>query len=112
MFRGGLAKDEALERSAHAAFMALEDGVRCLFAVPAKAPLAGVHGMALLSIWSVVHGFAHLALAGQFDRFTPPGGARPCCAPPSPRCSSSSFPRCSRPAAAGPQRLGPCKGCQ
>ncbi len=28
----------------------------------------------LLSIWSVVHGFAHLAQAGQFDAFHPEGG--------------------------------------
>jgi hypothetical protein len=42
MFRTGLKKDEALERSAHAAFMALEQAVRDLFGVPADAPLAEV----------------------------------------------------------------------
>ena len=74
MFRCGLPKDEAMERSGHAAFMALEAAVRDLYAVPAPTPLAPAQWHALLSIWSVVHGFAHLALSGQFDAFTPPGG--------------------------------------
>ncbi|MGS0758673.1 WHG domain-containing protein, partial [Roseateles sp. GG27B] len=42
--------------------------------VSPETPLAPGRWNALLSIWSVVHGFAHLALAGQFDAFTPPGG--------------------------------------
>lgn len=74
MFRYGPHTDEALERSANAAFMALEHGVRDLCRAPPPAPLAPAQWNALLSIWSVVHGFAHLALAGQFDRFAPPGG--------------------------------------
>ena len=74
MFRTGLQKDEALERSAHAAFMALEHGVRDLFGVPPAQLLTTEQQTALLSIWSVVHGFAHLASAGQFVRFAPPGG--------------------------------------
>ncbi len=73
MFRSGLHKDDALEQSAHAAFMALELAVRRLYAVPMSTPLAPGQWHALLSIWSVVHGFAHLALAGQFDAFAPPG---------------------------------------
>ncbi len=73
MFRCGLAKDEALEHSAHAAFMALELGVRKLYGVAPPTPLAPAQSNALLSIWSVVHGFAHLALAGQFDAFAPAG---------------------------------------
>src|SRR3982751_1093477 len=40
MFRTGLDKTEALEQSAHAAFLALEDGVRLLFDVPASMPLS------------------------------------------------------------------------
>jgi len=70
MFRSGapaVRKDEALERSAHAAFAALEEGVRLLLGVPAPAPLSAAHWHVLLATWSVVHGFAHLALAGQFD---------------------------------------------
>lgn len=89
MFRAGAAgasKDEALSASGHAAFTVLEDGVRLLLDVPPAAPLSPLHWQALLAIWSVVHGFAHLALAGQFDHVTPgapgapddPGEAAPC----------------------------------
>ncbi len=70
MFRAGargVRKDEALERSARAAFAVLEDGVRLLLGAPAPRPLTPAHWQALLATWSVVHGFAHLALAGQFD---------------------------------------------
>jgi AcrR family transcriptional regulator len=74
MFRTGLHKDTALERSAQAAFTALEDGVRALYGSPAGRPLEAQQWNSLLSIWSVVHGFAHLALAGQFAHFAPPGG--------------------------------------
>jgi len=74
MFRCGLQKTEALERSGHAAFMVLENAVRRLYGVPPADTLAPAQSHALLSIWSVVHGFAHLALAGQFDSMTPPGG--------------------------------------
>ncbi|MDH5537934.1 MAG: TetR/AcrR family transcriptional regulator [Rhizobacter sp.] len=74
MFRVGLQKDEALERSANAAFMTLEQAVRQLLGVAPDPPLAPEQWNALLSIWSVVHGFAHLALAGQFAHIAPPGG--------------------------------------
>lgn len=74
MFRSSLHKDEALQRSAHAAFMTLEQAVRNLYGVAPSPLLAPAQWHALLSIWSVVHGFAHLALAGQFDAFTPQGG--------------------------------------
>ena len=39
--------------------------------MPAAKPPEPGQWNALLSIWSVVHGFAHLALAGQFDDFAP-----------------------------------------
>ena len=74
MFRCGMPKDDALLLSAHAAFGALEMGVRKLYGVAPPTPLAPTQWNALLSIWSVVHGFAHLALAGQFDEFAPPAG--------------------------------------
>jgi AcrR family transcriptional regulator len=74
MFRCGLQKTQALERSGHAAYAVLENGVRRLYGVTAGAALTSPQSHALLSIWSVVHGFAHLALAGQFDSMTPPGG--------------------------------------
>jgi AcrR family transcriptional regulator len=73
MFRCGLLKTEALERSGRAAFLVLEHAVRRLYGVSADAALTPAQSYALLSIWSVVHGFAHLALAGQFDPMTPPG---------------------------------------
>ena len=74
MFRAGLQKDEALQVSGRAAFDTLEQAVRDLFNVPATKPLAPRQWNALLAVWSVVHGFAHLALAGQFDGFAPAGG--------------------------------------
>ncbi|MCW5634371.1 MAG: TetR/AcrR family transcriptional regulator [Rubrivivax sp.] len=82
MFRAGAAgvrKDEAFMRSAHAAFNVLEEGVRLLLGVPPAAPLSPAHWQAILSTWSVVHGFAHLALAGQFDHVGP--GATADCEP-------------------------------
>jgi AcrR family transcriptional regulator len=71
MFRGGLRKDEPLARAAHAAFTTLEDGVRALFDLPAGKPLTPEQWQALIATWSVVHGFAHLAQAGQFERALP-----------------------------------------
>jgi AcrR family transcriptional regulator len=65
------AADEALQRSGQAAFRVLENGVRDLYGLAADAPLALTHWNTLLAIWSVVHGFAHLAIAGQFDRLAP-----------------------------------------
>ena len=74
MFRPDIAKDEALEARALATFAVLESGVRDLYGVPAATPLGPVQWNALLSLWSIVHGFAHLALAGKFDLFAPGGG--------------------------------------
>ncbi len=73
MFQAGLKKDEPLQRSGQAAFQALEQAIRDLYAVPAARPLSASQRNALLEVWSVVHGFAHLALAGQLDHFAPPG---------------------------------------
>ncbi|MEH0168378.1 TetR/AcrR family transcriptional regulator [Roseateles microcysteis] len=71
MFRCEGYKDEALERSGRAAFGVLEDGMRRLYGLPAGANLSPQQFQALLMVWSVVHGFAHLALAGQFDDLLP-----------------------------------------
>jgi AcrR family transcriptional regulator len=68
MFRRGPTKDADLQRAAQAAFAALENGVRDLYGVPRERPLDAAQWQALLAIWSVVHGFAHLGLAGQLDR--------------------------------------------
>ncbi len=73
MFRAGPHNDDGLVRSAQAAFAALENGVRGLYSVPPSDPLEPAQWNSLLSIWSVVHGFAHLALAGQLERFAPGG---------------------------------------
>jgi AcrR family transcriptional regulator len=74
MFSAAVRKDEALQHSACAAFNVLEDGVRRLLGVPGEAPLAPAHWGALVATWSVVHGFAHLALAGRFEALAPTGG--------------------------------------
>jgi hypothetical protein len=76
MFRAGPHKNEAneaLKRSADAAFEVLEQAVRELYAAPSSKPPDPRQWNALLSLWSVVHGFAHLALAGQLDKFAPGG---------------------------------------
>jgi AcrR family transcriptional regulator len=72
MFRAGHA-DDGLKRSGEAAFGALEKEVRDLFSVPAGKPLDPAQWNALLAIWSVAHGFASLALAGQFDELASGG---------------------------------------
>jgi AcrR family transcriptional regulator len=72
MFRTGVARGPELERAGHAAFAALENGVRDLFGVPRGKPLNAAQWDALVGVWSLVHGYAHLALAGQFGA----GGAR------------------------------------
>lgn len=74
MFRCGVHRGEALEHSAQAAFLTLEQGIRELCGLTGPAPLTPAQMQALLSVWSLVHGFAHLALAGQFDAQLPPGG--------------------------------------
>lgn len=60
-------RDEALGRSARAAFTVLEDGVRLLLGAPAGEAPSARQWQATLSTWSLVHGYAHLALAGQFE---------------------------------------------
>lgn len=65
--------DEALRSSGQRAFQVLESGVRSLYGLDQGAALAPEHWRSLIAIWSVVHGFAHLALAGQFDRMAPDG---------------------------------------
>jgi AcrR family transcriptional regulator len=67
MFLTGVARGPELERAGHAAFATLENGVRDLYGVPRGKPLNAAQWEALVGIWSVVHGYAHLALAGQFS---------------------------------------------
>jgi AcrR family transcriptional regulator len=75
MFRAGLfRKDEALAASAQAAYRVLEDGIRALCALAPGTPLDATQLHALRAAWSMVHGFANLMLAGQFDAELPRGG--------------------------------------
>lgn len=68
MFRDGLLREGPdLVHNATAAFEVLEGGVRAALGVPAGQALAPDDWSALLALWSVVHGFAHLAIAGRFD---------------------------------------------
>jgi AcrR family transcriptional regulator len=68
MFRGALLHEQAaLMASANGAFSVLEDGVRALRGLPDGAPIRGADWATLLASWSIVHGFAHLAIAGRFD---------------------------------------------
>ena len=68
MFRGALLHEQAaLMASANAAFAVLEDGVRAMRGLADGAPIRGADWAALLASWSIVHGFAHLAIAGRFD---------------------------------------------
>jgi AcrR family transcriptional regulator len=75
MFRADLfRKDKALAASAHAAYQVLENGIRALYGLAPAAPLETAQLHALRATWSIVHGFAHLMLAGQFDADLPRGG--------------------------------------
>ncbi len=68
MFAGASRPHEALQRSGAQAYAALEEGVRGVLAIAPGEQLSAVQRQKLLAIWSVVHGFAHLAMAGQIDR--------------------------------------------
>lgn len=74
MFRSDLFKDPALVDSAQSAYKALENGIRGLYRLPPDALLSTDQQHALLATWSMVHGFAQLMAAGQFDAQLPPGG--------------------------------------
>lgn len=68
MFSDALQGDDPqLECAGNAAFMVLENGVREAFGIAPGKDLPAKAGAALLALWSVVHGFAHLAIAGRFD---------------------------------------------
>jgi AcrR family transcriptional regulator len=58
--------DPALHAAGEAAFGELKAAIR-LAAGMADGPLDGEHRAELVHAWSLVHGFAHLLLAGQFD---------------------------------------------
>ena len=69
MFRDALhADDPELQRAGNDAFGVLENGVRAAFATAPGGKLAPEAWTALLALWSVVHGYAHLTIAGRLDK--------------------------------------------
>ena len=59
--------NERLKAAADGAFAVLEDGVRAFCSIPPGEPLEPDAQGVLLAAWSMVHGFAVLALDGAFD---------------------------------------------
>jgi AcrR family transcriptional regulator len=75
MFREGvLRKDPPFLRHAGAAFEVLAGGVRRAVGVETEAQMTPAHWSAVIALWSQVHGFAHLAIAGRFDAFAAADG--------------------------------------
>lgn len=66
---------DVLQGRGRAAYAVLEEGVRGLYGLEPGAAFSPAQQLGVLTAWSVVHGFAVLALAGQFDGGGgPPGG--------------------------------------
>ena len=59
--------DEALQQSGNAAFGLLENGVRAALGVKEGTALTDDAWTALFALWSAVHGYAHLVVAGRLD---------------------------------------------
>lgn len=69
MFRNGINQDDVtLAKCATDAFMVLAGGVRAGFGMAPDEALSADAWTALVALWSAVHGYAHLAIAGRFDR--------------------------------------------
>ena len=66
--------DERLQAAGQAAFAELEGAIRDCLALSAEVALDRRALAAVLGSWSIVHGFAHLALDGKFDRMAGPAG--------------------------------------
>ena len=65
MFRSGMLEPtESLKAAADAAFALLDGGVAALLG---KRRDALAHRRATLAMWALVHGYAHLAIAGRLD---------------------------------------------
>ena len=68
MFRDALRGDDPeLLRAGNDAFSVLEEGVRAAFGIAPGRPLGDKAWTALLALWSAVHGYAHLTIAGRLD---------------------------------------------
>lgn len=75
MFRQGKLRDEpGLHAQADAAFAVLVRGVCRAFGVADPALLQPAHWQALTGLWSLVHGYAHLAIAGKLELIAGEGG--------------------------------------
>jgi AcrR family transcriptional regulator len=58
-------EDEEFKRVARHSYEVLENAIRAATGVPAAQPVAGSAYGLLLAVWSLVHGFSHLALGGE-----------------------------------------------
>jgi hypothetical protein len=67
-----LADDPRLLGASEAAYRELERGVREFVSLGADAPLTRPALAAILGAWSLVHGFAELALEGKLDPMAGP----------------------------------------
>jgi AcrR family transcriptional regulator len=75
MFRQGKLRDEPeLHAQADAAFAVLLRGVCRAFGIADPARMNEVHWQALTGLWSLVHGYAHLAIAGKLELIAGEGG--------------------------------------
>lgn len=75
MFRKGeRPADPAFVAAAEAAYGVLEDGVRAVLGVAPGTPTAPRVRLGVVTLWSLVHGFADLAVSGRFAAMPGPGG--------------------------------------
>jgi hypothetical protein len=75
MFRDGVLHPErTLHQHADAAFEELATGVRRAAGVEKAEQMTAAHWNAVITLWSLVHGYAHLAIAGRFGAFVAMAG--------------------------------------
>jgi len=75
MFRQGKLRDEpGLHAQADEAFAVLLGGVCRAVGVADPAQLQPAHWQALTGLWALVHGYAHLAIAGKLELIAGEGG--------------------------------------
>ncbi len=75
MFRQGkLHADAVLQQHAQAAFEVLARGVHRAFGLAEGAAMDERQWNAAAALWSLVHGYAHLAIAGKFELLVGAGG--------------------------------------
>lgn len=78
MFRAGeRAADPDFMRAAERAYDMLEDGIRAVFGIAAGGELTARARVGVVTLWSLVHGFADLAISGRFSEMAEPGGLDP-----------------------------------